>query len=200
MKTINEEMGRWVQVILFAALWLLLLALGGHHEISFAALKEIPHVVVIYTILYLIFIKWGWRWRIFRGWLVALPDLQGTWEGTLKSTWVDPETSKTPEPIRATLVICQTFHEITCSLRTGESSSESSAALLSKRESGDGVRLSYVYTNRPMAQARPRSEMHDGAANLELITHDLKRRLEGQYWTGRKTTGDMNFIFKTRAT
>ena len=58
--------------------------------ISVDALARIPDVVLIYGVLYLIFIRWLWRLRILKGWLIPFPDLEGSWKGTLSTVhgWI----------------------------------------------------------------------------------------------------------------
>jgi hypothetical protein len=197
MKNINEEALRWVQVGLFLLLWVAALSLsGGGLRITWRALQELPHVVFAYAIVSVIFIKWGWRWRIFRGWLVPFPDLQGTWTGEIKSTWVDPATGQPKPPLKATLAIRQTFSSISCVVTTEESESESTAAQLNEADGSEVIRISYTYINRPRAVVRHRSEIHDGAAVLTL-KRGSPLSLEGQYWTSRKTIGDLLFRLET---
>ena len=66
--------------------------------------------------------------RVFRGWLVSFPDLRGTWQGELETTWKDPRTGKIPGPIAVILVIKQSFGAIKCAMYTRESESYSTAA------------------------------------------------------------------------
>jgi hypothetical protein len=40
--------------------------------------------------------------------------------------------------------------------------------------------------------------MHDGAAILKIVERP-ERVLEGQYWTDRKTTGDIQVLFKSKS-
>lgn len=47
------------------------------------------------------------------------------------------------------------------------------------------------------ANVRDRSEIHDGAAILKVVI-DQEKRLEGEYWTSRKTTGDLSVKFISR--
>lgn len=198
MKNIRQEVITWIQLITFAVIWIVLILISTRGLIiNFEALKVFPEVVTIYTVLYLLFTKWGWRWPILQGWLVPFPNLQGTWQGTLQSTWVHPDTDKTPLPIPFILVIKQSFSAISCVLYTKESSSYSSAALLSEEDDSGIKRLSYVYTNTPELTARGRSPIHEGAAILRIITTP-ERSMRGEYWTNRKTTGEMELTFRTK--
>jgi hypothetical protein len=197
MKNVKHEALIWVQVAAFAAIWIVILYFGGIGSIlNWDAVKALPDVVTVYAILLLVFTKWLWRWRIFSGWLVPFPDLQGTWDGSINTTWKDPSTGVTKASLPATLVVRQTFSSIKCVLFTQESDSVSTAAQISEDDDGGIMRLSYNYTNRPRATVRDRSAMHDGAALLRVVTIPT-RKLEGEYWTSRCTTGDMAFTFRS---
>lgn len=193
MKNIREEIFRWVQFGTSTAIWLALVALTHHSlVIDWEAIKEIPHAIVVYGALYLLFTHWGWRLRMFHPWLVPRPDLQGTWSGEVRSTWINPVTDAGIGPIPATMVIKQTFSSLSCVLLTGESQSFSLTAQVNEDDDSSVLQLSYVYTNRPRARVRFRSEIHDGAAILTLKDADTLV-LDGEYWTSRKTTGEMTF-------
>lgn len=198
MKNIRKEIALWLQVGTFLAVWVAILFFSGiEFRINWEALKKLPEAIGIYSILLLAFTTWAWRLRFLQGWLVPYPDLEGTWEGTLESTWVDPTTGLRKPAIPIVLVIKQSFSSISCTMHTQESTSFSNAAQISTDDESGIVRLSYNYTNRPKATVRDRSEIHDGAAILRIVT-EPQRALEGEYWTSRKTTGDMRLTFKSR--
>jgi hypothetical protein len=115
----------------------------------------------------------------------------------LKSDWVDPETGKGVDPIAVVLVIRQTFRQVKCTLMTRESTSYSITADINQSHGGDDLFLAYNYTNRPRATIRERSAIHDGAAILKIIKHP-KACLEGEYWTSRKTRGDIKVKFVSK--
>ena len=53
--------------------------------------------------------------------------------------------------------------------------------------------ISYAYLNEPaLALQQTRSRIHHGAAMIKIIG-DPATRLEGNYWTDRKTTGTLTF-------
>ena len=54
----------------------------------------VPKVVSIDLVVIAIFVKWGWKLKVFRGWLVPFPDLNGTWVGNIYSDWINPQTGK----------------------------------------------------------------------------------------------------------
>jgi len=198
MKNIRKEIFVWIQLGLFVVIWVAVLLISGSTmEISWDAIKKLPDVVTIYVLLTLLFTKWAWRLPIFSGWLVPLPDLQGTWKGTLQSTWIDPKTNQKIPPKDITLVIRQTFSNISCIMYTDESDSFSNTAQINEDDESGIFRLSYNYTNRPKANIRDRSAIHDGAAILKVIM-GTEKKLEGEYWTSRKTTGDISVKFVSK--
>lgn len=198
MKNIRKEIALWLQVGTFLAVWVAILFFSGiEFRINWEALKKLPEAIGIYLILLLAFTTWAWRLPFLQGWLVPYPDLEGTWEGTLESTWVDPTTGLRKPAIPIVLVIKQSFSSISCTMHTQESTSFSNAAQISTDDESGIVRLSYNYTNRPKATVRDRSEIHDGAAILRIIK-GIPLAMEGEYWTSRRTTGDMQLKFKSR--
>jgi hypothetical protein len=197
MDSIKKEAQIWVSLILMLLIWVgILSATGTPLAINWEAIKKLPEVVTVFVILRFVFTKWLWRRRWFKGWLVQIPDLQGTWEGELQSTWENPETRQRIPPLRVILVIRQTFSTISCTVFTKESVSYGRAARIAKDEETDAISLSFNYTNRSKAIIRDRSVIHDGAAHLRIVTNPL-RMLEGEYWTSRCTTGDMKLRFSS---
>lgn len=195
MKNIRKEILVWIQLFSFVVIWVAVLFFSGNSlKIGWEAIKKLPDVVTIYVLLVLIFTNWAWRLPIFKGWLVPFPDLQGTWKGTLQSTWIDPATSQKIQPKDVILVIKQTFSNISCVMYTDESNSFSNTAQINQDDDSGIFRLSYNYINRSKANVRDRSAIHDGAAILKVIT-EPEKSLEGEYWTSRKTTGDISVKF-----
>src|SRR5262245_57137838 len=52
-------------------------------EVLLTAWKAVP----IALGLWWLFDKWGWRYVPLKKWVIRVPDLNGTWEGTIKTTW-----------------------------------------------------------------------------------------------------------------
>jgi len=125
---------------------------------------------------------------------IKVPDLRGTWRGELKSDWIDPKTGQSIAPVPVILVIRQSFSDINITLMTKESTSYSTTTSINATANGEDLYLTYNYTNRPKASLWDRSAIHDGAAILKIIKRP-NRRLEGEYWTGRKTRGDLSLQF-----
>lgn len=198
MKNIREEVLEWVRVGVLVATWAAVLYVSKTGlAISWDAVKQLPAVVTVYAVLSYIFTKWLWKLPFLQGWLVPFPNLQGTWQGEIRSTWRDPKTDQSLAPIPVILVIKQSFLSISCAMHTKESDSNSIAAQISHDEDGT-LRLSFNYTNRPKATVRDRIAMHDGAAMLRIVGGP-RGLLEGEYWTSRRTTGDISLKFRSRA-
>ena len=198
MRNVREEALEWVRVGVLVAIWAAVLSISRTGlAISWNAVKQLPVVVTVYAILSYIFTKWLWKVPLLQGWLVPFPNLQGTWPGEIRSTWRDPKTDQSLPPIPVILVIKQSFLSISCAMHTRESDSYSHAAQISQDEDGT-LRLSFNYTNRPRATARDRIAIHDGAAILRIVGGP-NPLLEGEYWTSRRTTGDISLRFGSRA-
>ena len=144
-----------------------------------------------------LFVKWFWKWKFFYGWLVPFPNLNGTWEGEIRSDWVNRETDKTIPPIPAMMAIKQNFLKISCVMKTQEMRSDSYTGEFRIDSDHQIKQLIYIYSSRPRSEPKikKRSALHDGSVVLEIVENSV-RKLEGRYWTDRGTTGEMDFEFR----
>ncbi len=199
MEKVNNAVKIYVQIITFLIIWATVLLISKIYSTIdlWSAIKQIPQAISAYVVIGIIFTKWIWRWNLLQGWLIKVPDLQGTWRGELKSDWIDPSTGKGINPIPIVLVIRQNFSNIKCTLMTQESTSYSMTTDINYIPGGEDLYLTYNYTNRPKATIRDRSAIHDGAAIMKIIKNP-HLCLEGEYWTSRKTRGDVTLNFKSR--
>ncbi len=154
-----------------------------------SALKLAYKTVPILILIWFGFAAFAWRWRIFKGWLVPFPDLDGTWEGTIQTTWKDAD-GNVPGPIPAIVTIKQSFGQVSCVMRTAEMSSWSYLADFWLDSDEQIRKLGYSYSSSPGLNVQERSAPHDGAMILEIIGDPVKK-LKGIYWTTRKTTGEV---------
>jgi hypothetical protein len=199
MESIKKEVLIYLMLGLMLLIWVgVLQSTRTPLAINWEAIKKLPDVVTIFVVVSFFFTKWMWRWKMFtyKGWLVQVPYIQGTWVGDFQSTWVNPKTEQGIPPMKMILVIRQTFSTISCTMFTKESESYSRAAQIAAEKETGAITLSYNYTNRSKADIRLRSPIHDGAAHLRVVTLP-SRMLEGEYWTGRCTTGTMNLRFRS---
>ena len=136
-----------------------------------------------------------WRHPWIHGWFVKRPDLRGTWRVELQSDWIDPATQARPPSIICYMGVVQTLSILKMHLMTPESESWCIAESVTPSPNGLGYRVAGVYTNKPKAQLRgDRSEIHLGG--MVLDSHGPPNRpdiLTGEYWTDRKTKGQMTF-------
>lgn len=155
--------------------------------------KTISTVLTIDGFIVLLFIRYLWRWKGFRAAkLVLFPDLNGTYKGTIQTTW-EGSGERTP-PIPATLTIHQMFTSVSCVMRTAEMTSHSLVSGFILDEDEQLKKLAYSYLSSPSHLVIERSPCHHGTALFE-IEEKPKLRLVGQYWTGRKTTGTIEMKF-----
>lgn len=157
------------------------------------AYRAVPIVGVVATV----FVIRAWRWRIFHPWLVPFPDLNGTWQGTIQTTWQDSKTGQTPGPIPCILTIKQSFVRISCVMRTSEMASRSFLADFWLDADEQIRRLGYSYASTPLPLVAHRSKPHYGTMVFEIIG-DPVNKLKGVYWTERKTTGEVGLTFRQR--
>lgn len=196
MKNLKFERFLWLILPFSAAVWFARAvvtpgALSGAWEF----IKLLPDVISVDVVLAWLFVKWMWKWPIFKGWLVPFPDLNGTWQGAIQTTWVNEKTGKTPDPIPVILTINQSFVHISCVMRTGEMTSHSYSAEFVFDEESRTRSLVYTYSSKPRPTVAGRSARHAGTIVFEIIGDPVKK-LKGQYWTARKTTGEIDLQFK----
>ncbi len=162
-----------------------------------SALKTAYKTIPILLILWTLFALHAWKWSIFRNWLVPFPYLDGTWQGSIQTTWKDPETGEMPGPIPVILTIKQSFVRLSCVMRTAEMTSRSYFADFWLDRDEQRRQLAYCYTSAPSVTVADRSQAHDGTMALEVIG-DPVETLHGTYWTTRKTTGEVTLTFRCR--
>ncbi|MDM5139765.1 hypothetical protein OB959_08135 [Aeromonas bestiarum] len=150
----------------------------------------VPTVVSIDLLVVTIFVKWGWKLNIFRGWLVPFPDLNGSWVGYIHSEWKNPETGEKTPPIPVMLTVNQSFFHISCMMNTGEMESSSYSEGFLIDPDRQIKRIAYSYTNHPRTSLSDRSIPHDGTAVFKIIENP-KLKLVGRYWTERLTKGEI---------
>jgi len=151
--------------------------------------KAITHVsttISINIILWMLFIAWAWKWKIFYPWLVPFPNLSRNWEGTIKSNWKE----KLLEPIPIEVSITQNFFNVQVRIKTKESRSYSIGASFDIDNERGFQQLFYTYLNTPKAGVRERSEIHYGSTILNFDGFKVTK-MDGEYWTDRETTGDI---------
>ena len=137
---------------------------------------SVPSFAGCYSVLYWLFDRYLWRLGLLRRLrLFRLPDLNGTWDGVVESSY-NPDAGAH----RVSVVIVQHWSKIVLRFETEHSRSTTTTGRL---RTGDlpNPELSYQYVNEPKPNAPVTMEMHRGTATLELTDFGL----EGDYYTGR---------------
>lgn len=195
MKNLNLKYFIFILVFLSFIIYSLVLILNPFVQKTFLNyLRILPNVVWVDLIFIFIFSQWIWKWKIFKGWLVPFPNLNGTWKGEIQSTWRNPETNERVAPIPVILTINQSFLKISCVMRTEEMTSYSFVSDFLIDKDSQVKKLAYSYYSRPKQTVRHRSEQHNGTIIFEIIEIPEKA-LEGDYWTERKTSGEIKLKY-----
>jgi len=137
--------------------------------------------------------SYGWKiWGLNK--LFYRPDLNGTWSGILKSDYVD-ENGKTCDDIDFFIVIRQSFLRIHFTTFTNSFIGTSYSETISLKKETGLKNVSYLY--RKETSQDDDDFLQEGATELRLIDSST-RKLEGKYWSNRKTNGkiDVKFISK----
>lgn len=198
MKNLNLKAFVYIFLFVSGFLWICIALLTN---IDLSKLWDffliLPKVAAIDLLFIAIFTKWGWKFKLFQGWLVPFPDLNGTWEGHIQTTWVNPDTGNLPGPIPVILTIKQSFGGISCVMRTAEMTSYSFAEEFRLEKDNQIRQLSYSYTSKPNLTVAERSTAHDGTIVFE-INGTPASKLKGNYWTARKSTGEIILKFRSK--
>lgn len=157
-------------------------------------IKLLPKVVSAELVLIAVFSSFLWKCKLFKNWLVPFPDLNGTWKGYIQTTWIDPKTNQRPDQISAILTIKQSFFDISCVMRTAEMNSYSIISDFVLDKDNQIKRLFYSYDSIPLQTVKERSPQHCGTMSFDIIEKP-ELKLHGEYWTGRKTTGQIEMTY-----
>lgn len=129
----------------------------------------------VYGILFFLVDKWCWRWCSEQ---IGIPNLDGRWEATGKSSYKDPDTGENME-FKMEITIKQTLSVMEVFTKTGDSTSRSTMASICIQHAVPIFR--YAYENEPKSLADDELQRHPGLATLRIET---KTRLTGDYFSG----------------
>ena len=159
-----------------------------------SVLVIIESTVTIIGVIYAVFIGFGWHLPIFKGWLVRVPNVRGTWRGHVLP--LDSE-GQQDTPIQCQLIIRQRLSSVNCILHTAGARSQSFAGNAYLDEDSGEERLVYVYRTNPKLAQRVSNASHDGSTILVLRSTDV---LVGTYFTDRCTRGELCLSLLSRKT
>ena len=198
MKNLNVKRFALLVFALFAFCFCVIAFLDGQSSFDVLQVIRIAYQTIpIILLAIMMFTSYAWKWKIFNSWLVPYPNLNGTWQGSIQTTWRNPETGQLPGAIPVILSIKQSFTRISCVMRTAEMTSRSYLADF-WLDGDDQIRmLGYSYHSRPMPTVVERSQPHDGTVVFDLVGRPVTK-LNGRDWTERNTTGDILLTFRCK--
>lgn len=174
-----------VLLLAAVAIWGTVLFVTGI-QISWDHAKPFTITVTILTAGLAAFNKTAWAWRIF-SWFHHRPDLRGTWQVELVSTYRD-KVSGAPVTMHGYAAIRQTYSALSIRLMTKESTSGLIADKLMIHDD-ETVEIAGVYQSDPEVHLRGRvSEIHYGAFKVTVVSRP-PTCIQGHYWTDRHTNG-----------
>lgn len=144
---------------------------------------ESPSPLLLFGLLYFLFDRFLWKWRIFK-WmgLVNVPNLNGVWHCVTKSSYDNFQSEH-----NATIQFKQRWSSLQVNLKNDSSSScSNSGAILVERP--EGVVITYQYLNEPLPQSVESMQIHYGTARLVVAEDNAS--MEGSYYSGR---GRLNY-------
>ena len=172
----------WTRLViaLAAGLWLALAFLLDA-PVDTEWLRPLGAVMAVVVLLLLAFDRLAWRWLPLA--VTKRPKLHGTWKASLEYEW--PEGTRT-QLKECYLVVRQTFSTVSVDMLFDISSSQSRSADI--KEVAGRRSLWWSYWSAARTLDREDNSPHRGGAEL-VISLEPKLRLEGDYWTERKTRG-----------
>lgn len=161
-------------------LLVLLIAIARNNTIGEATVDWLISVGVTISISYimtyvaLFFLVDKFLWSSVLSKVLAIPNVQGVWKGTLQSNY------NAGKKIDMTLIIKQTMTEISCVAKFEDSSSSSEMAKIIWIN-GDEIKLTFTFENKSRNVNVDQKEYH--GYNWFLIREDAMR---GWYFTDRR--------------
>ncbi|MES2528873.1 MAG: hypothetical protein V4598_17435 [Bdellovibrionota bacterium] len=180
MRNTDVKISCFLAILSFSAIFIV------NSSFNFEGVWKAASSAVTFTLLArFLFIKWIWKWkclsflRIFHN----VPVIEGKWMGSYTSTHNDGVTGNVEVSIYQPTIF--KFH---ITQNTGESLSLSKGEWLEERQD-KVVELHFSYFNTPDASVRSVSPMSTGFATYQLVETTVPRKLLGNYFTDRKSTG-----------
>lgn len=186
MIQVNYRSIIWCAVIVIVSLFALFLFPWHLNEITLPDIwTAIGKTVALSLIIFMLFIKRFWRYKLFK-FIIPIPYLGGEWDGVLRYDCNGQSSEKAVK-----LTIKQSLFHILVIMKTNESLSRSCSASFNIDELRGENEIIYSYFNQPSIRNRDKSPIHYGATRLTIGENNTK--LEGHYWTDRKTIGELTF-------
>ena len=155
--------------------------------------RAISSGISITTLFWVFYVSNGWKWwglnRIF-----YRPNLSGTWSGILRSDYTNKSGKKIGD-IKFYIVVRQSFLRIHLTTFTSSFTGISYSETLSLKKETGLKNVAYLY--RKETSQDDSEILQEGAAELRFINSNPKK-LEGKYWSNRKTNGKIKVFFVSK--
>ena len=191
MKTINYKNALWMIIALVVLVFAIRWKVTESEFNTKFVFESMGHSVTGISFIGCVFCKYLWKFKIFRKWLVLIPDLNGEWEGVINSDSIQPITFKECKNKKTCLIVKQSLFKISCVMKTDEMMSHSINAGFIINEENQKYQLIYSYLSTPKLPHYI-SPVHFGTVLYELENQYDVNEMEGNYWTGRQTTGTIS--------
>ena len=176
-----ESYKKTIKYILFFSLPLFFIISNKLQDKSIA--DQISYTVSISLFAYELYIKFFWKWNP----LEKTPKISGYYEMTFISTYSDSHPALMNVEIKQDLLSTRVY------VTTEESSSKTITSDIIK--DADFYELIYTFENIPSAKNKSKSCIHFGTCRFKIRNNII---LSGEYYTSRKTTGDIINIKKIK--
>lgn len=188
---LNKKYYLWILILFSILIYFIVSKILLLDDTLLEGLKIVSIVIMVDSLLIWLFVKYCWKWTVFYDWFVPFPNLNGTWTGEIKSNYIEKNTGKKIEEIKATLEIRQSFVYTHCLLKTTTMESSSFVSQFDINKEKQQLKLVYSYGGEPNLLLKDKNPSHFGTAMLNI--EDKGATLKGSYWTDRKTTGELIF-------
>jgi predicted pore-forming effector associated with SMODS systems len=185
-----------VSAVLFLSLYsIMLLILGNTWQTLLGSALRSGGLLAALGVFWAFYNKWGWRWRLLRfgGWLCAVPDLNGRWEGTVCRHIGD-------EPHPFVMEITQTFSTLSFQTFSTHSRGESLVAAICVNETKTVFSVvSFWRTHTRRLDDRTIEDTFDGASFWQISLDANSKQIEDFYFTKREppTKGTLKLTWKS---
>lgn len=183
----DRKIAPWVIVGLAVVVAFSYSAVVAWQKIQVPWWMETPSIMSAYGIVYWLYSRHGWKWRLCGFRLSEIPDLGGTWFGVLESN------HSQGTKLHGKMHVHQTWSKLCVEFESQTSRSYSVMAAVNVTP-GPTEGLTFQYTNAPLHGASDTMNAHVGLNHLRLLPDG--KTLEGEYFSGRgrQTFGSMKLV------
>lgn len=183
----DRRVAPWVIAEIAAAVAFTYSAIVAWKKITVPWWMETPTIMAAYGLVYWLYNRHGWKWRLLGIRLSEIPDFNGTWFGEIHSN------HENGTKLHGMMRVHQTWMNLCVEFDSQRSRSFSVMAAVNVTP-GPTEGLTFQYSNAPRHNATETMNAHVGLSHLR-ISLDSKV-LDGDYFSGRgrQTFGGMKLV------